>query len=84
MSDQELNDIADQIISEYDKNHSGDLDKTEAKKFAIDFANALGKDPAPIESNFDEEFKKYDQNGNGVVCKDELKAFLMSFSESLR
>ena len=62
--------VVEQIFSVYDKDNSGYLDKTEAKKFIVHIYKQLGQELTPEGES--EIYKMFDINEDGYITKGEL------------
>jgi len=72
----------DKIWSQFDADHSGELDREETKQF---LKVVLENCPPPNnydESRFDQTFIEIDEDGNGLIEKHEMVAFIKKLMEA--
>jgi hypothetical protein len=76
MSDQEIQNVIEQIWSIYDIDNSGALDKKETKKLMMDTLGRLPHDQLYSEDVFSKTFTSLDKNGSGTIEKREMLPFV--------
>ena len=74
--DQIIDNTIEEIWTNYDKDNSGFLDKTETKQFVKNTLLEVNEKGDFSESEFEKCFKEFDKDGNGQISRDEMKAFI--------
>ena len=67
-----LQEVAEKLFTDMDKNGNGKLEKEEVKAFTMETMKVLKPGQPFNEEEFEENFKNLDQNEDGTVSKKEL------------
>lgn len=70
--------VVDKIWSDFDADHSGQLDKPETRAFLQKVLADVPPPNAYDEAKFEETFIAIDKNGNGLIEKNEMQFFVKS------
>ena len=65
-----------EIWSQYDKDNSNTLDKTETKAFVQATMAEMSENDTFSEEDFEGCFKEFDTDGNGTISREEMANFI--------
>ncbi len=71
-----VKDLIDEIWDSYDKDHSGQLSKSEMKPFVQEYLKKIGEADRLPQKQFDSMFSQIDTNNDGEISKQEMRAFI--------
>jgi Ca2+-binding EF-hand superfamily protein len=71
-----VDELVEQIWSQYDADGSGQLNKRETRNFVMDVLSKLSEDPKIPEDEFNYLFSSMDNDQSGYISKEEMKYFI--------